>query len=88
MESKRFRVAFSYAGERRPYVAEVARILAKQFSEAEIFYDRYHEVELARLELAAHLERIYRDADLVVVVLSPEYDRKLWSSVGCDVCSP
>jgi hypothetical protein len=36
MNSKRFRIAFSFAGEKRDYVSKVAAILAKQFSEPKI----------------------------------------------------
>ena len=43
MSAKRFRIAFSFAGEKRDYVAQVAAILAKRFGEAEILYDKYHE---------------------------------------------
>jgi hypothetical protein len=38
---KRFRIAFSFASEKRDFVAKVAAILAKRFSEAAILYDKY-----------------------------------------------
>jgi hypothetical protein len=34
MSAKRFRIAFSFAGEKRDYVSKVAAILAKRFGEA------------------------------------------------------
>ena len=40
---KRFRIAFSFAGEKRDYVAKVAGILAKRFGERAILYDKYHQ---------------------------------------------
>ena len=51
MTSKRFRIAFSFAGEKRDYVAEVARILAEHFGENEILYDKFHEAEFAVYDL-------------------------------------
>ncbi|MDX2043834.1 MAG: tetratricopeptide repeat protein [Acidobacteriota bacterium] len=41
---KRFRIAFSFAGEKRDFVAEVAAILAKQFGQDAILYDKFHEL--------------------------------------------
>jgi hypothetical protein len=78
--SKRFRVAFSFAGEKRDFVANVARILAARFGgEEHILYDKYHEAEFARSNLAFHLPALYHDeADLVVAVLCNEYDTKEW----------
>ena len=48
MNSKRFRIAFSFAGEKRDFVSKVADILARRFGESAILYDKYHEAELAR----------------------------------------
>ncbi len=44
MSDKRFRIAFSFAGEKRDFVAEVAALLAKQFGEEAILYDKFHEL--------------------------------------------
>jgi len=77
--SKRFRIAFSFAGEKREFVADVARIVAKRFSEDQILYDKYHEAEFARSDLAFHLPALYHDeADLIVAVLCNDYDKKEW----------
>ena len=77
--NKRFRVAFSFSAEARTFVAGVARILASRFGSKKIFYDQYHQAELARSDLDLHLSSIYRnETDLVVAVLSPGYDRKEW----------
>ena len=40
MSAKRFRIAFSFAGEKRDFVAKIAGILAKHFGEAAILYDK------------------------------------------------
>jgi len=51
MNSKRFRVAFSFAGEKRDFVSKVADILAKHFGPEHTLYDRFHEAEFARRDL-------------------------------------
>ena len=79
MSAKRFRIAFSFAGEKRDYVAQVAAILAKRFGEAAILYDKYHEAEFSRSDLAFYLPDLYeKEADLVVAVFCPDYDKKEW----------
>ncbi len=78
MSDKRFRIAFSFAGEKRDFVAEVAAILAKKFSEDAILYDKFHSAEFSRSDLAFYLPDLYREkADLVVVVLCPNYDQSV-----------
>jgi len=50
--SKRFRIAFSFSGDKREFVAEIAAILARNFGEDRLLYDKYHEAEFARSDLA------------------------------------
>lgn len=79
---KRFRVAFSFAAEKREFVEMVAAILAEQFGKEQIFYDRYHEAELSRNDLGSYLQKLYAEqADLVVAVLSPDYNRRRWAGL-------
>jgi len=79
MSAKRFRIAFSFAGEKRDFVAKVAGILAKRFSEAAILYDKYHKAEFSRSDLAFYLPELYHNqADLVVAVFCPDYEKKEW----------
>ncbi len=79
MSAKRFRIAFSFAGEKRDFVAQVATILAKQFGEAAILYDKYHNAEFSRSDLAFYLPDLYeKEADLVVAVFCPDYESKEW----------
>ena len=76
---KRFRVAFSFAGEKRGFVEKVAALLAIEFSKAKVLYDKFHKAEFARDDLVAHLTKLYRDdSDLIVAVLCPDYDNKEW----------
>lgn len=79
---KRFRVAFSFAGEKRDFVKQTADLLAARFGEAAILYDKYHEAEFARQDLSIYLPNLYnRDADLVAVVVCPAYDAKEWTGL-------
>ena len=79
MTSKRFRVAFSFAGEKRKFVADVASILSTRFGQAAILYDKYHEAEFARRDLGFYLPDLYhKHSDLIVVVLSADYPGKEW----------
>jgi len=76
---KRFRIAFSFTGEKRDFVAKMARMLADRFGEDRILYDKYHAAEFARSNLAFHLPALYNEqADLVVVVLCNSYGGKDW----------
>ncbi len=82
MSTRRFRIAFSYAGEKRDFVEKVAAIVAKQFGEEAILYDKYHEAEFARYDLGILLPKFYTEqADLIVPVLCPAYDTKRWTGV-------
>jgi hypothetical protein len=79
MTRKRFRIALSFAGENRDFVARVAAILARRFVEGVILYDKFHKAEFARDDLVAHLTKLYRDrSDLIVAVLCPDYEKKEW----------
>ncbi len=80
MSVRRFRVAFSFAGEKRAFVAKVAKILASRFGEDHILYDKYHEAEFARYDLGIYLPKLYGEqSDLIVPVLCADYDKKCWT---------
>lgn len=82
---KRFRVAFSFAGEKRDFVAKVAAVLAARFDEAAVLYDKYHEAEFARRDLGFYLPDLYhRESDLVVVVVCRDYAAKEWCGLEWD----
>ena len=77
---KRFRIAFSFAGEKRDFVAKVAAILAQRFGEETVLYDKYHEAEFARHDLGIYLPKLYGEqSDLIVPVLCRNYDKKRWT---------
>ncbi len=82
MSAKRFRIAFSFAGEKRDFVAKVAAILAMEFGKKAILYDKYHEEEFARRNLGIYLPDLYHnESDLIVVVLCKAYDEKPWTGL-------
>jgi hypothetical protein len=80
--AKRFKVALSFPGEHRSYVAQVAGFLSDSLRQDRVLYDKYHEGEFARANLDAYLQGLYRDqSELVVVFLSKHYDEKQWCGV-------
>jgi hypothetical protein len=77
--AKRFRIALSFAGENRKLVEEIAQILATHFGRDRILYDKFHEAEFARPDLAFLLPNLYKDeSDLVVLVFCDDYENKQW----------
>ena len=79
MSTRRFRVAFSFAGEKRGFVEKVAAILATRFGKDYILYDKYHEAEFARHDLGINLPGLYFDqTELIVAVLCPNFEYKEW----------
>ena len=79
MSTKRFRIAFSFAGEKRDFVAQVAAMLAARFEQDKILYDKFHEAEFANWKLGLLLQGLYHDdADMIVVVVCPDYSKKDW----------
>jgi hypothetical protein len=80
MSAKRFRIAFSFAGEKRDFVEKIAVILARRFGEAAVLYDKFHEAEFARYDLGIYLPKLYGEqSDLIVPVLCQDYDEKRWT---------
>ena len=83
--AKRFRVAVSFAGEKRNYVAKIATMLADRFGEAAILYDKFHEAEFARRDLGFYLPDLYqKESDLVIVVVCSDYNEKEWCGLEWD----
>ncbi len=79
MSAKRFRIAFSFAGEKRDFVKKVADILVQRFGEAAILYDKNFEASFARAGLAFSLPELYhKETDLIVAVFCPDYEKKEW----------
>jgi tetratricopeptide (TPR) repeat protein len=74
-----FEVGLSFAGEQRELVAVVADRLAAALGRDHVFYDCYHEEQLARPDLDVYLQKIYLEhTKLIVVFLCKDYERKEW----------
>ena len=79
LADKQFLVALSFPGEHRSFVQKVADALAAHLGRERIFYDKWYEAELARLNLDTHLQAIYREqSQLIAVFLCHDYARKEW----------
>jgi len=78
---RRFRVALSYASERREIVDGVAKLLedADTIGREAVLYDGFLGAEFDRFRLDGYLAELYRDeCELIVVFLCPEYVKKKW----------
>src|SRR5262245_58470320 len=75
LNTKRFQVALSFAGEHRNFVEGVAEHLRRNLERNRVFYDRYYEAELARPNLDTYLIDIYQsDTDLIAIFLCSNYN--------------
>src|SRR5678815_1402220 len=71
-------IAFSYAGEQRPYVHKVYDILTSRGTR--VFYDRGEVASLWGRDLYEYLTDIYsKRARYCVVFLSKDYAQKVWT---------
>ena len=74
-----FKVALSFPGEKRAYVADVVGALRPHLGTDSIFYDHDYQAQLARPNLDSLLQNVYRNqSELVVVFLCAEYAQKQW----------
>lgn len=72
-------IALSFAGEDRPYVEKVAKILKDK--SVNIFYDKYEEATLWGKDLYEHLQDVYKNkAKYCVMFISKYYADKLWTT--------
>jgi hypothetical protein len=72
-------VAFSFAGEDRQYVREVADVLRAYG--VQLFYDVYEQHSLWGKDLYVHLDEVYRARSrYCVMFLSKHYAEKLWTN--------
>ena len=79
---KRFKIAFSFPGEFRSIVSEIAQGLAGVYSEERILYDYFHSAELARPNLDTYLQNLYRnESELIVVFICADYSNKKWCGI-------
>lgn len=82
VEEIRFKVALSFPGESRGFVAEVAEEVKRRLGSGTVFYDKDFTAQLARPNLDTLLQKVYlNNSDLVVVFLSSDYERKQWCGI-------
>lgn len=76
----KYDVAFSFAGEDRPYVDAVAHCLQQRG--VKVFYDLFEQVDLWGKNLYDHLSNVYRrQARFTVMFISSHYAQKLWTNL-------
>lgn len=74
-----FKIALSFPGEYRDTIRKIADGLVEKLGQNTVFYDKYFEGELARLNLDDVLQEIYRNrSELIIVFLCQEYEKKKW----------
>lgn len=79
VEDIKFKVALSFAGEKRGFVSSVADVLRNELENDQLFYDYDFQSQLAKPDLDLTLQNIYRNnSDLIVVFLCKEYTKKQW----------
>lgn len=77
-----FDVAFSFPGEARGLVEEIARAIEGRLGPDRYFYDNNYQAQLARPSLDVLLQSIYRDrSKLIVVFIGGDYQRKEWCGI-------
>jgi hypothetical protein len=72
-------ICLSFAGEQRPYVEQVARLLRERG--VSVFYDGYEEAGLWGKDLYEHLDSVYRTKSrFCILFASGEYAEKVWTT--------
>jgi hypothetical protein len=76
----RFHVAFSFSGEERDFVREIATAVQKKLEPGSVFFDEWYEAIIAGYSAAQFLQDIYSQrAKLVVLCASPSHGQKPWT---------
>ncbi len=72
-------IAFSFAGEQRKQVEEIARSL--EAAGVEVFYDNFSKAQLWGKDLYQHLSDVYqKKARFCIIFISKEYAEKAWTN--------
>ena len=72
-------MAFSLAGEQRELVLPLAQELEGILGRSAVFYDTWYEHYIAGQDADLLLQKIYREAELVVICVSQSYGDKPWT---------
>jgi hypothetical protein len=81
MSAHTFAIAFSFPGDARYRIEPISTLLKDQLGPDRVFYDNWYKAHLARPNLDIILQKIYTAADLVVVCLCADYERKEWCGI-------
>ena len=77
-ESFRYDVTVSFAGEDRPKVEQLVRLLRR--NGVHVFYDAWEQADLWGKDLYKHLDEIYRyEARYCLIFVSEHYVKKAWT---------
>jgi len=78
--TKPYEIAFSFAGENRQFVGEIARELDDRG--VKVFYDEFERVKLLGKDLAAYFAEVYgKHAGYCAMFISEHYVRKAWTQL-------
>ena len=79
---RRFKIAFSFPGEHRNLIENIAEKLKSIYGQESILYDKYHRAEFARPNLDLYLQDLYHnDSELIIVFICAEYNQKEWCGI-------
>jgi hypothetical protein len=79
MSQFEYDVYFSFAGEDRAYVEEVADLIKEK--SVRVFYDKYERSKLWGKDLYTYLDEVYRKrTQYCVIFISKYYAKKLWTN--------
>jgi hypothetical protein len=72
-------IAFSFSGDDREYVEEVAKILKD--NGVKVFYDMFEQIDLWGKDLGIHFDFVYRKAaKYCIPFISETYKQKIWTN--------
>jgi hypothetical protein len=72
-------IAFSFSGDDREYVEEVAKILKD--NGVKVFYDMFEQIDLWGKDLGIHFDFVYRKAaKYCIPFVSETYKQKIWTN--------
>lgn len=81
-DDQKFLIAFSFAGEQRDLIRDIATATEQLLGIGTVFYDEWYTPYLTSVDADLKLQQIYRDqCEIVVPCISGAYDGKIWTKV-------
>jgi signal transduction histidine kinase len=81
-----FLVAFSFAGEERPLITQIAELVEERLGRSSVFFDEWFEHYIAGNDADLRLQEIYsKRSSLIVVCVSGSYGKKAWTRAEHEV---